>query len=198
MKGSENMLKRIYRASIVTSIFIFLFGLILILNSEAFIKSISAIIGIILLIIGILPVVMFFRYRNSYMSTAGLIPGIFSIVCGLMLLLNEDMLLVLIPIFIGVWMIINGINKFRFAFELKDQNENSWIITFIFSILVIICGGYLIVDPIRGAKLVGQTLGIIICIYAILDIIACILIKVKYKEIEKEVNKVITNVIDEQ
>jgi len=192
------MLKRIYRASIVTSIFIFLFGLILILNSEAFIKSISAIIGIILLIIGILPVVMFFRYRNSYMSTAGLIPGIFSIVCGLMLLLNEDMLLVLIPIFIGVWMIINGINKFRFAFELKDQNENSWIITFIFSILVIICGGYLIVDPIRGAKLVGQTLGIIICIYAILDIIDCILIKVKYKEIEKEVNKVITNVIDEQ
>ena len=198
MEGSDNMLKRIYRVSILTSVLIFLFGLILILNSEAFIKSLSAIIGIILLVIGILPVAMFFRYRDSYMSSVGLIPGIFSIVCGLMLLLNEDMLLILIPVFIGVWMIINGINKFRFAFILKDQEEKSWIITFIFSIIIVICGGYLIVNPIRGAKLVGQTLGIMICIYAILDIIDCILIKVKYKEIKTEVNKAITNVIDEQ
>lgn len=193
------MLKRIYRASIITSALLFLFGIILIFNSEGFIKSISAIIGIILLIIGILPVADFFRNRkDDSVSSIALIPGLFSIVCGLMFLLNEDMLLILVPVFIGVWMIINGVNKFRFAFELKDQNESSWIITFIFSILVVLCGGYFIVNPIRGAKIVSQTLGIIICIYAVLDIIDCILIKVKYNEISKEVKKTITNVIDEQ
>ena len=191
------MLKRIFRASVITSILLFLFGLVLIFNSEEFLKSISIIIGIILLIIGILPVATFFRYKSETISFIGLIPGIFSIVCGLMFILNEDMLLVLIPIFIGVWMIINGINKFRFAFELKDQDEKTWIITFIFSILIVLCGGYFIVDPIRGAKLVSQTLGIILCIYAVLDIIDCIIIKLKYKEIVTEVKKV-TNVIDEQ
>ena len=193
------MLKRIYRASIITSILLFLFGLVLIFNSEEFIKSISIIIGLILLVIGILPVADFFRYRRDDMITGiSLISGIFSIVCGLMFLLNEDMLLILIPVFIGVWMIINGVNKFRFAFELKDQNEKSWIITFIFSILIVVCGGYFIINPVRGAKIVSQTLGIIICIYAVLDIIDCILIKIKYKEVENQVYKQVSNVIDEQ
>ena len=189
------MLKRIYRASILASILLFLFGLILIFNSEGFIKSISAVIGVLLLVIGILPVVDFFRYRkNDSVLPVSLISGIFSIVCGLMFLLNEDMLLILIPVFIGVWMIINGVNKFRFAFDLKDMSEKSWVITFIFSILIIVCGVYLIVNPIRGAKLLSQTLGIIICIYALLDIIDCILIKSRYKEIKVENTKV----IDEQ
>lgn len=189
------MLKRIYRASIITSILLFAFGLVLIFNSEGFIKSISTIIGIILLIIGVLPVVDFFRYRrDTAISGISLISGIFSIVCGLMFLLNENMLMILIPVFIGVWMIINGINKFQFAFQIKDQGEKTWLVTFIFSILIIVCGAYFIINPIRGAKLVSQTLGIIICIYAILDIIDCILIKVKYKEITTE----ITKVIDEQ
>ena len=189
------MLKRIFRTSILTSVLLFLFGLVLIFNSEEFIKSITIIIGLILLIIGILPVASFFRYRKDDAITGiSLISGIFSIVCGLVFLLNEDMLLVLIPVFVGVWMIINGVNKFRFAFALKDQEEKSWIVTFIFSILIIVCGGYFIINPVRGSKFVSETLGIIICIYSVLDIIDCILIKVKYKEITTEVRKV----IDEQ
>ena len=189
------MLKRIFRASLITSILLFCFGLILIFNSEGFIKSISTIIGIGLLVIGILPVVEFFRYRtDTFVSGISLISGIFSIVCGLMFLLNENMLMVIVPALIGVWMIINGVNKFQFAFNLKDQNENSWLITFIFSILIILCGAYFIINPIRGVKIVGGTLGIIICVYSVLDIIDCLIIKAKYNETVKE----ITKVIDEQ
>jgi len=189
------MLKKIFRVSIFISVLLFLFGLVLIFNSEEFIKSISIILGLLLLVIGILPVADFFRYRrDDAISGISLISGIFSIVCGLMFLLNEDMLMILIPVFIGVWMIINGVNKFRFAFNLKDRQESTWIITFIFSIIIIVCGGYFIINPVRGVKIVTQTLGIIICIYALLDIIDCILIKIKYKEIKTE----ITKVIDEQ
>jgi len=189
------MLKKIFRVSIFISVLLFLFGLVLIFNSEEFIKSISIILGLLLLVIGILPVADFFRYRrDDAISGISLISGIFSIVCGLMFLLNEDMLMILIPVFIGVWMIINGVNKFRFAFNLKDRQESTWIITFIFSIIIIVCGGYFIINPVRGVKIVTQTLGIIICIYSLLDIIDCILIKIKYKEIKTE----ITKVIDEQ
>lgn len=189
------MVKKVYRMSIVSSIILFLFGLLLILNAEGFIKSISAIIGVILLLIGIFPVVDYFRYRkDGILAGIGLISGIFSIVCGLMFLLNENMLMILIPVFIGVWMIINGINKLQIAFEIRDKNETSWVVTFVFSIIIIITGAYFIINPISGAELVTQTLGIIICIYALLDIIDCILIKIKFKSTIKEVAKV----IDEQ
>lgn len=192
------MAKKVYRISLISSILLFLFGILLISNAEAFIKSISTIIGVVLLLIGVFPVVDYFRYRKEgLLAGVGLISGVFSIVCGLMFLLNENMLMILIPVFIGVWMIINGINKLQLAFQIRDEEEKSWIVTFIFSIIIIVCGGYFIINPISGAQIVTGTLGIIICIYAVLDIIDCILIKLKYKEVKKELKK-IDKVVDEQ
>ena len=189
------MIKKAYRVSIVSSILLLLFGILLVMDAESFIKSVTALLGIILIVIGVFPIIDYFRYKKSgLLSGIGLISGVFSLVCGLMFLLNDSMLMVLIPLFIGVWMIINGINKAQISFELKDSEESSWIITFVYSIVIIVLGAYFIINPMSGAKIVTNTLGIIICIYAVFDIIDCILIKIKYKNTIKEIDKV----IDEQ
>ena len=193
------MLKKVFNISIISSVLLFLFGLVLAVNAEGFIKSITVAIGVVLLLIGVFPVIDYFRYRKEGLgASVGLISGIFSIVCGLMLLINEDLLMILIPVFIGVWMIINGINKIQVSFEIKDLGEKSWIITFIYSILIIVLGGYFIVNPISGATTVTSFIGIILCIYAVLDIIDCIIIKVKLKSFKKELDKIENNVVDEQ
>ena len=193
------MLKKVFNISIISSLLLFLFGLVLAVNAEGFIKSITVAIGIVLLLIGVFPVIDYFRYRKDGLGASiGLISGIFSIVCGLMLLINEDLLMILIPVFIGVWMIINGINKIQVSFEIKDLGEKSWIITFIYSILIMVLGGYFIVNPISGATTVTSFIGIILCIYAVLDIIDCIIIKVKVKNFKKELEKIENNVVDEQ
>lgn len=193
------MLKKVFNISIISSVLLFLFGLILAVNAEGFIKSITVAIGVVLLLIGVFPVIDYFRYRKEGLgASVGLISGIFSIVCGLMLLINEDLLMILIPVFIGVWMIINGINKIQVSFEIKDLGEKSWIITFIYSILIIVLGGYFIVNPISGATTVTSFIGIVLCIYAVLDIIDCIIIKVKVKSFKKELDKIENNVVDEQ
>lgn len=193
------MLKKVFNISIISSLLLFLFGLVLAVNAEGFIKSITVAIGVVLLFIGVFPVIDYFRYRKEGLgASVGLISGIFSIVCGLMLLINEDLLMILIPVFIGVWMIINGINKIQVSFEIKDLGEKSWIITFIYSILIIVLGGYFIVNPISGATTVTSFIGIILCIYAVLDIIDCIIIKVKVKSFKKELDKIENNVVDEQ
>ena len=193
------MLKKVFNISMISSVLLFLFGLILAVNAEGFIKSITVAIGVILLLIGVFPVIDYFRYRKDGLGASiGLISGIFSIVCGLMLLINEDLLMILIPVFIGVWMIINGINKIQVSFEIKDLGEKSWIITFIYSILIMVLGGYFIVNPISGATTVTSFIGIILCIYAVLDIIDCVIIKVKVKNFKKELEKIENNVVDEQ
>ena len=193
------MLKKVFNISIISSLLLFLFGLVLAVNAEGFIKSITVVIGVVLLLIGVFPVIDYFRYRKEGLgASVGLISGIFSIVCGLMLLINEDLLMILIPVFIGVWMIINGINKIQVSFEIKDLGEKSGIITFIYSILIIVLGGYFIVNPISGATTVTSFIGIILCIYAVLDIIDCIIIKVKVKNLKKDLDKIENNVVDEQ
>ena len=193
------MLKKVFNISIISSLLLFLFGVVLAVNAEGFIKSITVAIGIVLLLIGVFPVIDYFRYRKDGLgASVGLISGIFSIVCGLMLLINEDLLMILIPVFIGVWMIINGINKIQVSFEIKDLGEKSWIITFIYSILIMVLGGYFIVNPISGATTVTSFIGIILCIYAVLDIIDCVIIKVKVKSFKKELDKIENSVVDEQ
>lgn len=193
------MLKKVFNISMISSVLLFLFGLILTVNAEGFIKSITVAIGVILLLIGVFPVIDYFRYRKDGLgASVGLISGIFSIVCGLMLLINEDLLMILIPVFIGVWMIINGINKIQVSFEIKDLGEKSWVITFIYSVLIMVLGGYFIVNPISGATTVTSFIGIILCIYAVLDIIDCVIIKVKVKSFKKELDKIENNVVDEQ
>lgn len=193
------MLNKVFNISVISSVLLFLFGLILAVNAEGFIKSITVAIGVVLLLIGVFPVIDYFRYRKDGLgASVGLISGIFSIVCGLMLLINEDLLMILIPVFIGVWMIINGINKIQVSFEIKDLGEKSWIITFIYSILIMVLGGYFIVNPISGATTVTSFIGIILCIYAVLDIIDCVIIKVKVKSFKKELDKIENNVVDEQ
>lgn len=193
------MLKKVFNISIISSVLLFLFGLVLAVNAEGFIKSITVAIGVVLLLIGVFPVIDYFRYRKDGLgASVGLISGIFSIVCGLMLLINEDLLMILIPVFIGVWMIINGINKIQVSFEIKDLGEKSWIITFIYSILIIVLGGYFIVNPISGATTVTSFIGIVLCIYAVLDIIDCVIIKVKVKSFKKELDKIENSVVDEQ
>ena len=193
------MLKKVFNISIISSLLLFLFGLVLAVNAEGFIKSITVAIGVVLLLIGVFPVIDYFRYRKDGLgASVGLISGLFSIVCGLMLLINEDLLMILIPVFIGVWMIINGINKIQVSFEIKDLGEKSWIITFIYSILIMVLGGYFIVNPISGATTVTSFIGIILCIYAVLDIIDCVIIKVKVKSFKKELDKIENSVVDEQ
>ena len=96
------MLKKVFNISIISSVLLFLFGLVLAVNAEGFIKSITVAIGVVLLLIGVFPVIDYFRYRKEGLgASVGLISGIFSIVCGLMLLINEDLLMILIPVFIG-------------------------------------------------------------------------------------------------
>lgn len=192
------MIKKIYNISLISSILLFVFGLLMAINSEAFLKTMTIILGVILIIVGVFPIFEYFRTKENFGASIGLISGIFSVVCGLMFLFNEDMLMILVPVFIGVWMIINGINKIQLSLQLRDENEGTWVITFIYSIVVVILGGFFVIRPVSGANIVATTIGIVLCIYAVIDIIDCILIKVKVKKFVDEVKKIDSNIVDEQ
>ena len=184
----ESLFKKIYRMSLISSIVFFVFGLLLIFQTEGIIKTVSIIIGIILLVIGIFPIVNYFRNRNQgILSSAGLLYGIFSAVAGIVIIFNKNLLSTIIPVLGGVWMIINSVNKIQIAMELRDNKISSWLISFIFAIIILIAATLLIIYPARGAIIVSKTVGIFIVIYSALDIADSIFIKVKGKEVKQKV-----------
>lgn len=187
----QESLKKIYRVSVVSSVMFLIFGLFLVFQTENVIKTMSIIMGGILLIIGIVPIVNYFKNRiHNFFSSAGLLYGVFSTVAGLMILFNTKILATIIPILSGVWMIINSVNKIQIAMELRDNRVRSWLITFIFAILILIAGAFLIINPFASAVLLGKTVGIVIIIYTVLDIADSIIIRIKAKDIINQIIEV--------
>lgn len=184
----KDSLKKIYRVSLASSIIFLIFGLFLVFQTEGVIRTVSIFMGSLLFIIGIVPIVNYFKNRlANFFSSAGLLYGIFSVVAGLLILFNTKILATIIPILSGVWMIINSVNKIQIAMELRDNNIKSWLITFIFSILILILGVLFIINPFASAVLLGKTIGIFIVIYAILDIVDSVIIKLKAKDVINQI-----------
>lgn len=188
----SELTKRIFWISLTSALVMLIFGILLFVFPEAVIKSIAISMGVIFIMIGIIPIINYFRYRaTGFSTTFSFMMGVFCIVVGLILLMNENVLGTIIPIIAGVWMIINAINRISIAMDLRDDKISFWSITFIYAIITLVVGVLLILDPVNGGKLVTKTIGIIICIYTLLDIINLILVKIKAKKIVNEVKKII-------
>ena len=188
----RDLTKRIFWASIASTLVMLIFGILLFIFPETVIKSVAIAMGVIFIMIGVIPIINYFRFRaTGFTTTFSFLLGIFCIVAGLILLMNVNILGTIIPILTGVWMIINSINRISISMDLRDDKIPFWVITFIYAILTLVAGVLLILDPVNGGKLVTKTIGIIICVYSALDVIDLILIRIKAKKVVKEVKKII-------
>ena len=191
----KDLLKKVFLMSLVSSILFFAFGLLLFLQADAVIKTVSVMIGIILVGLGVVPIVNYFKTINAgFFSSTGLLYGIFSVVAGFIILFNSDILATIIPILSGVWVIVNSVNKIQISMELRDEKVDFWIVSFIFSLLMLVVGAFLIINPLKSSLYVTQTIGIVIMVYAALDIIDTIVIKVKAKKVAKDISDSIIEV----
>ena len=109
----------------------------------------------------------------------------------------------IIPFVLGIIIIINSSTKLNYALQLKKQDHNLWKSTLLVSLLTTICGLVLIFNPFQAASLITRIVGIIILIYAILDIVSSLTIRKNINKIHNaiEENVNVTNeaeVIDEE
>lgn len=88
-------------------------------------------------------------------------------------------------------MLINGVTKLSYSLTLN--NNKSALSSIIISLIIVLLGILLIINPFQGAKKIVQILGISILVYSLLDLIECFLIKRVMKKVKKIENN---NVID--
>ena len=181
MKNISKMFKRMFQASVFLSVLSLIFGLVLLLNTEDILTTISLVLGGGLLFIGILLCVRYFG-KETIILEANLQLGILSILLGLTLIIFKNILYILVPILVGIIIIINSINKLDIAFIMKRDGVDKWYITFISAIITLIAGICLIVNPLGGTFLVTKAVGIIIIISSILDLIDTLNLRIQIKK----------------
>lgn len=182
----EKLMKKFFRSSLLTSLFLIALGLLLIFQSNAVIYSISYIIGGILIVLGVLAIIKFIQNTNNEQkSELDIVYGIVCVILGILVIKNPEAIASVIPIILGISIIISSATKLQYAFELKSNGNNLWKTTMVISIISTLCGIVLLFNPFKALTSFTQVVGIFIIIYAVLDMISTFTIKRNVKFFEK-------------
>ncbi len=176
------VLKKTGYTSIITSIVLGVLGLVMFLYAEATLKIIACVLGAILIITGIVKIVGYFTEKGSYdLFNYQLVYGIISILFGLVMITHTETLGNFLGIVLGIWIIYSSLMRFGLSLKLKAFESSSWIPMLIIAILMMICGIYIIFTP----DIIIATLGLIILVYSIMDIIEGFAFIINVNKLEK-------------
>lgn len=171
----ENLRKTMNK-NIIISVITFLLGLIIFVKPDATIKSIAIIMGIILIIMGSGPIVDLIRSEEKKLSFA-IAPSIILYVIAFVLFFSPELLVSIIPILIGISLIMSSAYKLQNIYNIKKMGNvfNMW--TLIITLIILVLGLLLIINPFGGALAITKVIGICLMVYSVLDIIDSYLLK---------------------
>ena len=186
----SSIVSKFIKSSIISSIALIAFGILLIFQSEATIITISYIIGAILIVLGVIAIIRFLKHiKDVYRSDLDIVYGIVCIILGIVVVKNPEAIASVIPFVLGLVIIVNSATKLQYSLELHKEKNELWLSTLILSIIMAICGIVLIFNPFKGAVLLTRIVGIFILIYSVLDIISTFVINHTFKTIKNEIEE---------
>ena len=185
MEYIDNKLKSMFRTSVIVSLALILVGIFLIVSPETTLSFVSYGTGIILLITGLIPTINFFiNKENQKYLDISFIFGIIFIIVGIVIIINPKIVASIVPLLIGIWMIINGVIKLYYSIIINKTVKS--ISSIIISLLILVCGLLLVLNPFGGAVTLTIIIGIFLVVYSLLDLAECIIIYVSNKKSKKE------------
>lgn len=157
--------------SLISSIAFLILGAIMFTRPEAIILFISYVLGGIMILIGAFKCIKNYLdvKKDNTISSKEMIAGILLIVIGLVFIFLANVIEALVRLVIGGWILFTGINRLINALHLNKKTR-MFFIFLILAILLILAGLYTILE----ANLAFKTIGLILMVYSLLEIIGYI------------------------
>lgn len=152
-------------AYVLISVAMIALGAILILWPEISALAVCNIIGAILAVFGIIKLVGYFSrdmYRLAFQFDLAL--GIFSVLVGLLMLVHPTSVVMLVPVIIGVFVILDGTFKLQTAYDAKRFGMGGWWGILLLAIVTCLGGLFLVINPFQGANALMILLGITLAV----------------------------------
>ena len=178
-------LNQIINEAIGISIIFLILGIIFLIFPNISIKIVAYLIAIILIGSGIYLTYLEIYTKNFLLPIDTLFNGILSILFGIIILIYPDIFKIIIPIILGTYFILDSIFKLKLVVLLRRIDNKSWIVTLLLTILSIICGIILILNPIDSSIALALFAGITLIIYSLSGIIDMILFKKNIHDLTK-------------
>ena len=165
----EQFLKKMGWTSIITSLGFAILGLVIACYPNTTFQIISNVLGAILIAYGVIKIIEYFKMKDvSSIYSAEMSFGVIAALLGVVIIVCSDTIEAMIRVLIGIWIVYSAIMRLGLAIKLQrfDYNNRIWIIGLIIALVMLFCGIYIITNP--GA--IMMYIGIVMVIYAIMDI----------------------------
>ena len=174
--------------TMILDIMFIVLGIFLVANPSVGVNASLFLFGVILMISGLYSIIKYIN-NNSVIFRFELIYGILSIVVGLIAFFKPFALVNLITVLVGAWLVISSFIKFFVANELRRVGIESWTFDMGISVLTIILGLMLIINPFGGYIILTTYVAILIMMYAAMDLVEQFFIRKRASKIIKFLSK---------
>ncbi len=142
-----DILKKIQWNAVITSVICILLGAVLVVFPTAVNEMIAYVIAASMFMVSVIGFYNYFKkdikrqfYRND------LVYSVVTLVVGIILLAKRDMIISLIPIFLGALIIVSGVKKLQNALDMLRLGIGGWkpilalsAVNIIFGVIMVIC-----------------------------------------------------------
>ena len=166
-----DLLQGLKKGVVMYSIITIIMGIILILFPDT--TSLIVCYGIagVILICGIMDMIRYFSNDFSYRFGYDLLTGFLLCAVGIIIITISLLKIIKIPFVIGMFIVVEGILNIVRSFQLRQWGFERWLYDFVLSVLLLILGMIIVVNPFDAALVSVMMIGICLVYDGLLNLL---------------------------
>lgn len=182
----EKYIRKIGYSSIVTSILLIILSFFMMLKPVGTANILMLVLGYIFIVDGLIHFISYFSIKADYrFFSYELAQAILYIILGFIIVYNSNAITKALPIFLGIWIIIDGIFRIQIAFNISGLRNIRWGIMLCLSFIEILFGVILIIKPFESLETLTVVSGAMLMISQLFDIYDDVFVLSQVGKVEK-------------
>lgn len=181
----KDYIKKYEGCSIIVSILMICLSLFLMFKPLESLEVFTVIFAIIILLSGLGYLISYFTIsKESRLFSIDLLLGLVTIISGIMLLVYKKDVINVFPIILGIWIIISNLFKLQLSINLSLFLDNAYLGLVLITILMIVFGLLLIINPFASFMTITVTAGALLLITEVINLIESIYVIIKLNKVK--------------
>ena len=186
MEEAAKKAKKMKISNIISALLCMVIGIVMIIYPGKSLDIICQVFGVVLIIGGAASLVFFLQDIHAIPNVMMLIGGVIFIVIGIWIFTKPEGIKKLIPFIAGIVIVISGIFNCAQTVELGKAKYSGWWVALILSVLTIILGIILIINPFGTAHAIARIIGAFLIYDAVSNLWIIVCISRAFKKIKQE------------
>lgn len=178
----ESIVKRYLLTASIYAVIMAAIGIFMIIFPELSLDIIRWSLVVVLISLGVYAIVSDLMQNSVLTMFTGSIGGVLMLVLGVIIAMHPGVLSV-IPVILGVFIIVSATFSLRLSTSLRAASATGFFISMLTSVVAIICGIILILNPLGGALALTTFVGIMLTIYAVVSLVDIIVFRAHMQEL---------------